>query len=153
MNDLTEQAARLVAEAEHVYSVTRRRKEALRAAEAQALGATGEAAAADGSVRATVDAAGMLTGLELTSTALRATPEDLARLVITVTQQAAARARGAVRDVYEPLRGEGIVRGVPVLLPPPPADEPPVRPEPRRKPVEEEAPYEERSITRRRGRA
>jgi YbaB/EbfC DNA-binding family protein len=153
VNDLNEQAARLVAEAQHVYSVTKRRKEALRAAEAQALGAMGEAAAADGSVRATVDAAGMLTGLELTPNALRATPEDLAHLVIAVTQQAAAQARGAVRDVYEPLRGEGIVRGVPVLLPPPPTDEPPTGRQPCRTPVEEEAPYEERSITRRRGRA
>ncbi|GAB1509439.1 YbaB/EbfC family nucleoid-associated protein [Actinophytocola sp. KF-1] len=150
MNESAERAARLVAEAEHVYSMTKRRKEALRTAEAQALAATGESAAADGSVRVTVDAAGMLTGLVLTPGALRATPEDLARLVVTVSQEAAARARAAVRDVYEPLRGEGIVRGIPVLLPPPPFDAPPPRPP--RKQAEEEAPYEERSITRRRGR-
>jgi hypothetical protein len=143
---LTERARQLSAEAEHLYGVTRRRKEALRAAKEQALKVTGEASSPDGSVRATVDAGGMLTDLALTAKALRTT--DLAGVITTVTQDAAARARAAVREMYEPLRGEGIVREMPVLLP-----EPAPRPEqPRRQEAEEEASYEERSITRRSGR-
>lgn len=148
MTDSTERARQLTAEAEHLYSVTKRRKEALRTAKEQALKATGEAASPDGSVRATVDAGGMLTDLVLSAKALRADPHDLATLVTTVTQQAAARARAAVREVYEPLRGEGVVRGMPVLLPgPAPEAEPP-----QRKETEEEASFEERTITRRSGR-
>lgn len=143
---LTERARQLGAEAEHLYGVTKRRKEALRTAKEQALKVTGEASSPDGSVRATVDAGGMLTDLALTAKALRTT--DLAGLITTVTQEAATRARAAVRETYEPLRGEGIVREMPVLLPelaPQPA-------QPRRQEVEEEASYEERSITRRSGR-
>lgn len=139
-----ERARQLSAEAEHLYGVTKRRKEALRVAKEQALKITGEASSPDGSVRATVDAGGMLTDLVLTDKARRMA--DLADVITTVTQEAAARARAAVRETYEPLRGEGIVRGVPVLLPGPAPQQP------RRQEVEEEASYEERSITRRPGR-
>lgn len=142
---LTERVRQLSAEAEHLYGVTKRRKEALRAAREQALEVTGEASSPDGSVRATVDAGGMLTDLVLTAKALRTA--DLAGLITTVTQEAAGRARAAVRETYEPLRGEGIVRGMPVLLP-----EPAQPTQPHRQEVEEEASYEERSITRRSGR-
>lgn len=148
MTDLsaTERARQLGAEAAHLYGVTKRRKETLRAAEEQALKVTGEASSPDGSVKATVDAGGMLTELVLTDKARRV--PDLAGLITSVTQEAAADARAAVREMYEPLRGEGIVRGLPVLLP-----EPVSAPEQaRRQEVEEEAPYEERSITRRSGR-
>jgi hypothetical protein len=143
--EIGERARQLSAEAEHLYGVTKRRKEALRAATEQALKATGEAASRDGSVRATVDAGGMLTNLALTAEALRTKPDDLADLIVAVTRQAATLAREAVRETYEPLRNE---RGMPVLLPEPaPRSEPPNRP--RRKEVEEEASYEERTITRR----
>jgi hypothetical protein len=146
--DLTERARQLSAEAEHVYGVTKRRKEALLTAKEQALKSTGEAESRDGSVRATVDAGGMLTNLTLATEALRMKPGDLAGLVTTVTQQAAVRAREAVWQTYESLRNEGIVRGMPVLLPgPTPQPEPPRHP--RRKEAEEEASYEERTITRR----
>lgn len=149
--ELTERAGQLAAEAQHLYGVTKRRKEALRAAKEHALDVTGEAASRDGSVRATVDAGGMLTDLVVTADALRATPGELARLVIEVTQQAAAGARAAVRDTYEPLRNEGIVRGMPVLLPGrAPQPEPPTQP--RRPAQDEEASFEERTITRRSGR-
>ncbi|MFC4855638.1 hypothetical protein [Actinophytocola glycyrrhizae] len=143
---LNDRARRLSDEAAHVYSVTRRRKEALRAAEARALKVSGEAASHDGSVRARVDAGGMLTELVLTDKALRSGPGELARLVTTVTQRAAADARSSVRDTYDRLRDEGIVRGVPVLLPAPQTEAPqrPGKPE-------EEASYEERSVVRRRG--
>lgn len=143
---LTERARQLAAEAEHLYGVTKRRKEALYAAEKQALETIGEAISPDGSVHATVDAGGMLTSLTLTAEALRSGPGDLAALITTVTQQAAGRARTAVRETYASLRAEGIVRGVPVLLPASPVE----LPEPaRRQEAEEEAPYEERSIVRR----
>ncbi|TDV53740.1 YbaB/EbfC family nucleoid-associated protein [Actinophytocola oryzae] len=145
MNDFVEQARQLGAEAAHLYSVTRRRKEALRGAEQQALQATGTASSPDGEVQVTVDAGGMVTGLELTRAALRRNPGDLAALVTSVIQEAAGQARAAVRDVYEPLRGEGIVRGIPVLMPAPDA-EPPTRR--RRTDPVEEAPFEERPITR-----
>ncbi|HEX6356192.1 YbaB/EbfC family nucleoid-associated protein [Actinophytocola sp.] len=150
-DQLDERARQLSADAEHLYGVTKRRKEALRAANEQALQVTGEATARDGSVRATVDAGGMLTDLALSAETLRSDPTDLARLVTAVTQQAAARARAAVRDVYESLRDERVVRGIPVLLP-----EPVVQEEranlPRRVEFDEEASYEERTITRRSGR-
>jgi hypothetical protein len=147
--ELNERARQLGAEAEHLYGVTKRRKEALRMAEASARGATGDAASRDGSVRAAVDAGGMLTSLVLTPGALRMDPTELAALITEVTQQAAARARADVRHVYESLHGEGVVRNVPNLLPAPELA-PPARPP--RKEYDEEAPFEERSITRRRGR-
>jgi hypothetical protein len=148
-SELTERAGQLSAEAQHLYSVTKRRKEAVRAATEQALEATGEASSPDGSVRATVDAGGMLTNLELSAKASRTDPGDLAALVTMVTQQAAARARAAVQEVFEGLRNEGVALGVPVLLPgPAPEAEPPER----RPEFEEEASYEERTITRRSGR-
>lgn len=150
--ELTERAGQLAAEAQHLYGVTKRRKEALRAAKEHALNVTGEAAAPDGSVRATVDAGGMLTDLVFTADALRTAPGDLAGLIVEVAQQAAAGARAAVRETYEPLRNEGIVRGMPVL-PPGPAPAPaPAPPTPRRKARDEEASFEERTITRRSGR-
>jgi hypothetical protein len=151
MTDPIEHARQLSAEAEHLYGVTKRRKEALRVAKEQALAASGEASSPDGSVRATVDAGGMLTNLVFSAKALRAEPRDLAALVITVTQQAAARARAAVHEVYAPLRESGVTRGVPVLLP---ESAPEVEPltQPRRREYEEEASYEERTITRRSGR-
>jgi len=147
-DELTERARQLSAEAEHLYSVTRRRKEALRAAKDQALEVTGEATSPDGSVRATVDAGGMLISLVLGAKALRRDPADLATLVTTVAQQAAAGARAAVREVYEPLRAEGVVRGTPVLLPDPAPEAGPAKLS-RGGVIEEEASYEERTITRR----
>ena len=142
-DELTERARQLSAEAAHLYEVTRHRKEAVRVAERQALDAGGEATSPDGAVRVTVDAGGMLTGLVLTAKALRRQPGDLAGLITEVTQQAAASARAAVRQVYEPLREEGILREMPLLLPSPPV---PARP---RKDYEEEASFEERWVTRR----
>lgn len=145
--NLIEQAHQLSAQAEHLYSVTKRRRETLRAAEKQALQAVGEAVSEDGSVRVSVDAGGMVTDLVLSADAVRLAPGDLASLITSVVQEAAGRARAAVRDVYEPLRGEGIVRGVPVLLPAP-AAQPPARL--RHVAADEEDSYEEWPITRRR---
>lgn len=143
--DLTERARQLSAEAEHLHSVTKRRKETEVAARKQALAVTGEAASPDGSVRVTADAGGMPTDLVLKPGATDA--NDLAQLVLQVAQQAAARAREAVRAVYEPLEAEGIVRGMPVLLPEPaPTHEPPARPPAR---ADEDASYEERPVMRR----
>ncbi len=143
--DPTERARQLSADAEHLHSVTKRRRETMAAAEKQALAVTGEAASPDGSVRVTADAGGMPTGLVLKPNAMDA--NDLSPLVLEVAQQAAARARAAVRAVYEPLEAEGIVRGTPVLLPAPtPTLEPPAR---RPAKVDEEASYEERPVMRR----
>lgn len=147
--ELTERARQLGAEAEHLFSVTKRRREAVAAATEHALAVTGEAASSDGSVRVTVDAGGMLTELVFSSAALSVAPADLARLVTTVTQKAAARARSAARETFGPLRESGVVRGMPVLLPEPMAEpEPPAKP--RRRASDEEEPFEERTIVRRR---
>lgn len=147
--ELTERARQLSAEAEHLYSVTRRRKETLLAAKEHALKITGEAASPDGSVRATVDVGGMLTELDLAPDALRTRPGELAQLVTTVTQHAAARARAAVQEVYAPLRSEGIVRDMPILLPEPPTKVVPSTVQ-RREQLEDEPSYEDRRLYPRR---
>lgn len=151
-NEVTELASQLSAEAGQLYSTTKRRKEAMRIAEAEAHKVTAEAASQDGSVRVIVDASGMLRDLALTTEALRAGPAELAGDVTQVTQQAAARARAAVRQVYEPLRREGIIRGIPVLPPEPAVEQPTTTKPARRNDAEEEASYDERTITRRRER-
>ena len=129
---LNARAAQLTAQSEELYSRVHRRNETLAAARAQAIGMTGSASSPDGAVRATVDAGGMLTGLVLTPAVQQLNVRQLAALVVSVTQEAAAQARGAVRLVYSPLQNEGVVRDMPVLLPeaapaPPPAPAAPVR--------------------------
>lgn len=146
-------ASQLAAQAEHLYGATKRRNEAARAAEADALRITAESASPDGSVSVRVDAGGMLIDLALTAEALRARPTELATKVLEVAQRAAAQARVGVRQVYEPLRREGITRGIPMLLPAEPSANPTSPTKPGcRSDIEEEAPYDERTITRRRRR-
>jgi DNA-binding protein YbaB len=149
-DELTELAGQLSTEAQHLYSAAKRRQEAMRAAETEALKATAEAGSRDGTVRVRVDAGGMLLDLALTADALRAGPDELATKILDLAQHAAADARATVREVYEPLRREGITKGMPVLLPSEPvaAASSPAKPE-RRAAAEEEASYDERTITRR----
>lgn len=118
-SEFVRRASALAEQAEHLYSRTKQRNEALTSARETALRAVGEAASVDQSVRATVDAGGMLTDLVLTSEALRQKPGDLADKVIAVAQDAAAKARGTVRQLYAALESEGILRESPVLLPEP----------------------------------
>lgn len=129
---LNARAAQLTEQSAHLYSRVHRRNETLAAAKEQAVRATGSASSSDGSVRAVVDAGGMLTDLVLAPSAQQMTPRQLAAVVVQVTQQAASVARAAVRNVYTPLQNEGVLREAPVLLPevqaPPPAAPPPARP-------------------------
>lgn len=146
--EITERARQLTAEAEHLYSKTKRRNETLRAAREQAIKITGEASSPDGSVRATVDVGGMLTKLVLAPDAMRREADELAELVTTATQHAAARARAAAEEVYAPLRNEGMVRDMPVLLPKPALAAAPSK-RPRRQQFDDEPFYEDaRSMLR-----
>ncbi|SDO39817.1 YbaB/EbfC family nucleoid-associated protein [Lentzea jiangxiensis] len=136
---LAGQAGQLVEQASFLSDRARRRLEALRSTRESALASTGEASTPDGSVRATVDAGGMLTALVLTPAALQQNPRRLAAAVLQVAQQAASSARAGVRQAYTRLENEGLVKHMPLLLPEvsvaPPAPAPaPVR----RRPVEED---------------
>jgi hypothetical protein len=130
--EINARAAQVTAHAAHLHTQAARRRATLDAAREQAVGVTGSASSPDGAVRATVDAGGMLTGLVLAPSVQQLNVRQLAALVLQVSQEAAAQARGAVREVYTPLRKEGVVRDMPVLLPetapaPPPAVSAPVR--------------------------
>ncbi|MBB5807801.1 hypothetical protein F4560_007569 [Saccharothrix ecbatanensis] len=139
--ELNRRAAQLTEQAAHLYSRVHRRNETLRAARERAIAATGEASSPDGSVRVSVDAGGMLTGLELAPSALGQDPRRLAALVVGIAQEAAGRARAAVRDVYTPLQNEGVVREAPVLLPEPPT-RPPTPPPPSSRPQPRDADFD-----------
>ncbi|SDD18967.1 YbaB/EbfC DNA-binding family protein [Actinokineospora iranica] len=78
---------------------------------------TGQAQSPDGLVRAVVDVGGMLTDLEIAPEALGLRADHLARVISSVTQEAAGRARAEVRSLYQPLIEEGLVGDLPVLLP------------------------------------
>jgi hypothetical protein len=80
------------------------------------MAASGTASSPDGAVRVRVDACGMLTDVKLSPAALRQDAGRLAHAVLSVSQEAAAQARSAVHDVYVPLRNEGLVGELPVLL-------------------------------------
>lgn len=103
-----------------------RQTAALTSAQAQAAEVTGRAASADGLVRATVNAAGVVTDVQFAPTAFtRSTPDKLARSVVEVIQQAAADARRKVEAVLAPVRenlpdlpdvfSPDVIRGVPAL--------------------------------------
>jgi len=100
---------------------TKRRTEAVLAAQSQVRAVTATASNADGSVRATVDAGGMLTKLF-------ASPGVAANVIVEVVQRAAADARAQVKAICDPLRQEGLLRDpaidppgpAPVQAPPPP---------------------------------
>ncbi|MEU0880339.1 YbaB/EbfC family nucleoid-associated protein [Lentzea sp. NPDC005914] len=136
--EINARAAQVTERAAHLHTQAGRRRKTLDAARTQAVSVTASASDPDGSVKATVDAGGMLTGLVLTPAVQQLNVRQLAALVVRVTQEAAAQARGAVRQVYSPLQNEGVVRDMPVLLPEvaPPAAAP--APAPVRRPVQRE---------------
>lgn len=113
-----DRAARLIADSEHVYTRTVRRRQALAWAADQAAAVRATAASDDGAVRVTVDRAGLLTGLELTPDVLRRPATVVANLILAVTQHAAADARGQVRDAYQCLVDERVLNQLPRDLPP-----------------------------------
>lgn len=91
-----------------VVAELRSRAARIRESQAVALSATGEAASHDGTVRATVDATGVLTALNFTPSLFdRSTPDKLARTIVATVQAAAAQARGKAADAFQSLRSDG----------------------------------------------
>ncbi|MFD4668944.1 YbaB/EbfC family nucleoid-associated protein [Lentzea sp. NPDC058450] len=137
----------LAAQGSFLLEKAKRRRDALEAVQRQSAAEIGEASSPDGLVRARVDAGGMLTGLFLAPGVRQLDPRELAALITSVTQQAAAGPRAAVRRNYEQLQNEGVLKQMPSLLPEPVvAPPPPVRRRPA--PVEEE---QDRPILREQG--
>ncbi len=92
---------------ESVVRELRSRAAKIRESQAAALTATGEAASHDGTVRATVDATGVLTALNVTPALFdRTTPDRLARTIVATVQAAAAQARARAADAFASLRAE-----------------------------------------------
>jgi YbaB/EbfC DNA-binding family len=94
-------------EADAAITAYRSRIVAAGQARERALAVTGEARSRDGSVRAEVDATGVVTGLTLGPGARNGTPETLATTIVATIQEAAARARTAMADAMAPLRAGG----------------------------------------------
>lgn len=83
----------------------RARIEGVKAAQQEAMRATGEASSHDGSVHAVVDATGVVTALRMAPTAFDdTTPERLAQTVVATIQQAAAAARGRMSEALAPVQ-------------------------------------------------
>jgi DNA-binding protein YbaB len=90
-----------------VVAELRSRAVKIRENQASALSATGEAASQDGSVRATVDATGVLTALNFTPSLFeRSTPDKLARTIVATAQAAATQARAKAAEAFESMRGD-----------------------------------------------
>ncbi|HEY4460518.1 MAG TPA: YbaB/EbfC family nucleoid-associated protein [Pseudonocardiaceae bacterium] len=91
-----------------VVAELRSRAAKIRENQFAALSTTGEAASHDGTVRATVDATGVLTALSFTPSLFdRSTPDKLARTVVATVQAAAAQARGKAAEAFQSLRSDG----------------------------------------------
>lgn len=83
-----------------------RQTAALQAAQQQAAAVTGRVTSQDGLVTVTVNAAGVVTGVEFAPSAFtRSTPDKLARSVVAVAQQAAGGAREELDAALAPVRG------------------------------------------------
>jgi DNA-binding protein YbaB len=79
----------------------------IRENQATALSATGEASSHDGTVRATVDATGVLTALNFTPSLFdRTTPDKLARTIVATTQAAASKARAQADQAWQSIRSD-----------------------------------------------
>ncbi|QFU86075.1 YbaB/EbfC family nucleoid-associated protein [Amycolatopsis sp. YIM 10] len=77
----------------------------LKAAQAQAANATGEAKSPDGQVAVTVNATGVVTGVRFAQSAfIRNTPDHLGQLVVQTIQAAAANARMKSEAALAPVR-------------------------------------------------
>ncbi|MFJ5990500.1 YbaB/EbfC family nucleoid-associated protein [Lentzea sp. NPDC092896] len=109
----------LAAQGSFLLERAKRRRDTLLAAQHQSSSEVGEASSSDGLVRARVDAGGMLTGLFLAPGVRQLDPRALAALITSVTQQAAAVPRAAIRRTYEQLNDEGLLKQMPALLPVP----------------------------------
>jgi DNA-binding protein YbaB len=127
VDETTARAAQAHERAGELLTKFKRRNETMLVAQTKAAAVTATATSADGSIRVTVDAGGMLTHLDISPAA----QGDVARTIVEVVRRATAQARAGVREIYEPLRHEGVLRDPPFLLPDPQPARPPRRtPEP-----------------------
>jgi DNA-binding protein YbaB len=106
---LAEQRLTPQEQVDSVVAELRSRAARIRENQAAALAATGQAASHDGTVRATVDATGVLTALTFTPALFeRSTPDKLARTIVATVQAAAAQARGRAAEAFESMRSDDI---------------------------------------------
>lgn len=92
-------------QADQVVAQLHDRIEGIKAAQAKALTANGEAKSRDGSVRVVVDATGVVTQVEFARTVFeRTTPEKLAQTIVATVQTAAATARAQMSEAWAPIR-------------------------------------------------
>jgi DNA-binding protein YbaB len=118
-DDLDDKAAQLRARSQHLQEKSKRRREALEWAQQRTAAVEGSAASSDGLIRATVDATGMLTRLELSPLVRKARVGGLSEAITAVVQAAVANLRSQVKEVYVGLLDEGMIDGLPSLLDPP----------------------------------
>ena len=102
-----QQIKALYAEADRTMEQFKDRLANIQQVQQQAMAATGEASSQDGSVRALVDATGVVTSLVLAPSVFeRSTPERLAQTVVATIQRAAAQARGRMSAAMTPAAPE-----------------------------------------------
>lgn len=102
------EVAELRGQADTVMSDLKAKLAAVRESQGRALAVTGESTSRDGSVRATVDATGVVTRLTFAPSAFeRSTPDKLAQTAVATIQAAAAKARASVSETLAPLTAEG----------------------------------------------
>jgi DNA-binding protein YbaB len=98
----------LRAQADQMVEQLHDRIEGIKAAQAQALTASGEATSRDGGVRVVVDATGVVTHVEFARTVFeRNTPEKLAQTIVATVQTAAATARTQMAEAWGPIKEQG----------------------------------------------
>lgn len=109
--DLASEQARVAGlrgEADEVLRGLHEKLAAVREAQRDALATTATATSRDGSVRAVVDATGVVTSLVFAPSAFeRGTPERLAQTAVATIQEAARQARAATSRALAPVRGPG----------------------------------------------
>jgi DNA-binding protein YbaB len=95
------------AQADGIVSALREQALKLREMQSSALSSRAEASSQDGSVRAVVDASGVVLSLDFApSVFARGTPDKLARTTVATIQAAAAKARAQVGDAMRAARAD-----------------------------------------------
>jgi DNA-binding protein YbaB len=102
-----QQLAELYGQADKTMAQLRAKVANVQQAQQDALRSTGESTSQDGSVRAVVDATGVLTSLVIAPTAFeKTTPARLAQTVVATAQAAAAQARGRMSTALASVRAD-----------------------------------------------
>lgn len=102
-----QQISELYAQADKSMATLKAKVASVQQAQQQALQARGEATSQDGSVRAVVDATGVVTSLVFAPSVFdKSTPQRLAQTVVATIQSAAAQARGRMAAAMAPVRAD-----------------------------------------------